>query len=323
MKKIFITRQIPENGINLLKEKGYEVTIGDTKTPPTQEEIMEQIKDKNYDAIVTLLTDKIDGKIFDASPNTKIFANYAIGYDNIDIEEANNRNICITNTSGDYVSGIAEHTIGLLLALMAKLISADKFMREGKYTGWDPMIFIGDKLEGKTVGIIGTGRIGEQLARKLYNGFGVKIIYFDVKRNENIEKDCNAQFIDSVDEALAMSDIVSIHVPLLSSTYHLINKENLKKMKSSAYLINTSRGAVIDEMALVEALKSGQIKAAALDVYEFEPKMAMGLSELSNTILSPHIASAQIEAREEMSRIVAENIIDFFEERIPKNKINK
>src|ERR1035437_2366384 len=244
MKKIFITRQIPENGINILREKGYKVTVGKSKTPPTQKELIDEIKKENYDVIVALLTDKIDSKVFDDAPSTKLFANYTIGFDNVDLTEATKRGVVITNTSGDYVDGIAEHTIGLLLALMARLVEADTFMREGKYKGWDPMLFIGDKLGGKTVAIIGTGRIGEQVARKLYNGFGVKIIYYDVAKNERIEKDCNAKFVNAVDEALAMADVVSIHVPLLPSTHHLINKENLKKMKKSAYLINASRGPV-------------------------------------------------------------------------------
>jgi len=323
MCKIFITRQIPQSGINLLKEKGYNITIGKNKTPLTEDELINEIKDKNYDVVVTLLTDKINDKIFDTSPSTKLFANYAIGYDNIDLEEATKRDVCVTNTPGDYVGGIAEHTIGLILALMAKLVPADIFVRQGKYSGWDPMIFIGDKLEGKTVAIIGTGRIGEQVARKLYGGFGVKIVYFDTRRNEKIERDCNAEFIDSIDKALSISDVISIHVPLLDSTNHLINRNNLRKMKSSAYLINTSRGGVIDEVALVEALKSGQIRGAALDVYEFEPKLASGLVELQNTILSPHIASAQTESREDMSMIMAQNVIDYIEGRIPRNKVNK
>jgi glyoxylate reductase len=323
MKNIFITREIAENGIKMLREKGYDVTIGNSKTPPSQEELIEEIKKKNYDILVTLLTDKIDRKVFDASPSTKLFTNYAIGFDNIDLVEATKRGITVTNTSGNYVDSVAEHTIGLLLALMARLVEADTFVREGKYKGWDPMLFIGDKLENKTVAIIGTGRIGERVAHKLYKGFGVKIIYYDVIKNEKIERDCNAQFINSVDEALSLADVVSIHVPLLSTTHHLINKENLKKMKPSAYLINTSRGAVIDEIALVEALRNNKIRGAGLDVYEFEPKLTEGLTKLKNTILSPHIASAQLEAREEMSKIVAENIIDFFEGKIPRNKVNK
>lgn len=324
MKKIFITRQIPENGVNILKEKGYDITIGKSKTPLTQKDLIDEIKKENYDAIVTLLTDKIDSVVFDNIPSsTKLFANCTIGFDNIDLIEATKRGLTVTNASGDYVDGIAEHTIGLILALMAKLVEADTFMREGKYKGWDPMLFIGDKLGGKTVAIIGTGKIGEQVARKLYNGFGVKIIYYDVTKNERIEKDCNAKFVNSVDEALSLADVVSIHVPLLPSTHHLINKENINKMKPGAYLINISRGPVVDEVALVEALKQGKIRGAGLDVYEFEPNLTEGLIQLQNTILSPHIASSQIEAREEMSKIVAENIIDFFEGRNPRNKVNK
>ena len=307
----------------MLQEKGYAVTVGTSKTPPAQVEIIKEIKGKNYDVIIVLLTDKIDGTVFDASPATKLFANYSVGYDNVDLVEATSRGITITNTPGDYVDGVAEHAIALLLAIMARLAEADKFVREGKYQGWDPMLFLGDKLAGKTVAVIGTGRIGERFARKLHDGFGVKIIYYDIVRNERIEKECDAQFVNSVDETLVMADAVSIHVPLLPSTHHLINKENLKKMKKSAYLINTSRGPVIDEVALVGALERGQIRGAGLDVFEFEPKLAEGLEKLPNTVLSPHIASAQIEAREEMSKIVAENVIDFLEGKVPRNKVNK
>ncbi|OGI82951.1 D-glycerate dehydrogenase [Candidatus Nomurabacteria bacterium RIFCSPLOWO2_02_FULL_44_12] len=323
MKSIFITRQIPENGIKILKEKGYDVTVGKYKTPPTQPELIEELKKKNYDVVVPLLTDKIDSAVFDAVPTVKIFANYSVGFDNIDLEEATKRNIAVTNTPGDYVDGVAEHAVALLLAIMARLAEADQFVRAGKYQGWDPMLFMGDKLNGKTVAVIGTGRIGERFARKLSSGFGVKIIYYDVVRNERIEKECGAQFVSSVNEALALADAVSIHVPLLPTTHHLINKNNLAKMKPTAYLINTSRGPVVDEEALVKALQNGRIRGAGLDVFEFEPKLTKGLVKLSNTVLSPHIASSQLESREEMAEIVANNIIDFFEGRVPRNKVNK
>jgi glyoxylate reductase len=321
MKTIFITRQISDKGVQMLKDKGYDITIGKSKTPPTQKELVKELKKKNYDVVVSLLTDKINSAIFDATPSTKLFANYSVGFDNVDLAEATKRGITITNTPGDYVDGVAEHAVALLLSIMARLVEADTFVRKGKYKGWDPMLFLGDKLNGKTVAIIGTGRIGERFARKLHDGFGVKIIYYDIVRNENIEKECGAQFVNSVDEAITIADVVSIHVPLLPTTHHLINKENLAKMKSSAYIINTSRGAVIDEAALVEALKNGKIRGAGLDVFEFEPKLAKGLTKLTNVILSPHIASAQTESRDEMSKIVAENVIDFLEGRVPKNKI--
>ncbi len=323
MKKIYMTRCIPGECIKLLEDKHYEVTVGTSKNPPTQKEIVKALKKKQYDAVVTLLTDKIDSAVFDVSPETKLFANYAIGYDNIDIAEASNRGITVTNTQGDYADGIAQHTIALLLSLMSRLSEADPFVRKGKYKGWDPMLFLSETLKGKTVAIIGTGKIGELVASKLYHGFGVKILYFDITRNERMEKECNAEFISSVDDILPLADVVSLHTPLLPTTRHLINKERLAKMKQTAYLINTSRGAVMDEVALVSALKAGVIRGAGLDVYEFEPKLARGLAKLSNTVLSPHIASAQTEARDAMSEIVAENIIEFFEGKTPRNKVNK
>ncbi len=323
MKNIFITRQIPGSAIKTLEAKGHNVTVGKYKKPITEKELIKELKKKNYDAVITLLTDKVSKKVFEASPSTKLFANYSIGFDNFDLEEATKRGVTLTNAPGDYVDGIAEHTIALILSLMSRIVEADTFVRKGKYKGWDPMLFIGDDIKGKTVAIIGTGRIGERVVHKLHLGFEANIIYYDLVRNERIEKDCGAKFVSSVDEALSLADVVSLHVPLTKETHHLINKEKLVKMKKSAYLINTSRGAVIDEKALVNALKKKEIRGAGLDVYEFEPKLTKGLNKLTNTILSPHIASAQQDAREEMSKVVAENVIDFLEGKIPKNKVNK
>lgn len=322
MKNIFITRQIPEVGIKMLQDKGYDVTIGKYKTPPTKKEIIKELKKKEYDAVITLLTDKIDAEVYDASPKTKIFANYAIGFDNMDIEEAKKRGVILSNTPGDYVDGIAQHAIALILALMSNITQADSFVKKGKYKGWDPMLFIGDKLKDKTVAIIGTGRIGSEVVKKLHDGFGVKVIYYDVVRNEKVEEACQAEFVPSVEDALKMADVVSVHVPLLPSTMHLINKERLALMKPNAYLINTSRGPVVDENALVDTLKNKKIRGAGLDVYEFEPKLAKGLAKLQNTVLTPHIASAQEDARNDMSRIAAENVIDVMEDREARNKVN-
>jgi glyoxylate reductase len=322
MKNIFITRPIPGSAVKTLEAKGYEVTVGKYKKPITEKELIKELKKKKYDAVVTLLTDKVGAKVFDASPSTKIFSNYSIGFDNFDIAEATKRGITLTNAPGDYVDGIAEHTIALILSLMSRIVEADAFVRKGKYKGWDPMLFIGDDIKGKTVAIIGTGRIGERVVHKLHLGFEANIIYYDLVRNERIEKDCGAKFVSSIDEAISTADVVSLHVPLTKETHHLIDKKRLEKMKNSAYLINTSRGAVIDEKALVEALKKNKIRGAGLDVYEFEPKLAKGLNKLSNVVLSPHIASAQHDAREEMSKVVAENVIDFLEGKAPKNKIN-
>lgn len=320
-KSIFITREIPDTAITALRARGYVVDINTGKNPPTQKEILKFLKKKPYDAVLTLLTDKIDAKVFDAVPRVKLYANYAVGYDNIDITEAKKRGIYVTNTPGSYSDAIAEHTLALTLSLTARIAEADRFVRAGKYKGWSAMNFIGTDLSGKTVGIIGTGRIGERVAYHFAKGFGSKIIYYDVARNEKIEKECGAVFVASVDEVLKQADIVTLHVPLLDSTRHLINSARLRMMKPTAYLINTSRGPVIDEVALVEALRSGVIRGAGLDVFECEPKLSRGLTKLENVVLTPHIASAREKARAEMASIAVDNIVDFFEGRRPRNNV--
>jgi lactate dehydrogenase-like 2-hydroxyacid dehydrogenase len=195
------------------------------------------------------------------------------------------------------------------------------YMRKGKYEGWDPMLLHGERIEGKTLGILGTGRIGANVARKGKFGFGMKVVYYDIKRNEELEKEDAAVFYPTIEEVLKISDIVSIHVPLTESTHHLISTDRLSLMKPSSYLINTSRGAVVDENALVQALEKGEIMGAGLDVFEFEPKLARGLAKLPNVVLTPHIASATEEARLEMSRVSAQNIIDCMEGAIPRNNV--
>lgn len=323
MKNIFLTRKIDDLGIKMLEEKGYLVDLNSKEEIPSNEEIMNSLSKKNYDAVVTLLTDKIDSKIYDAFPSIKLYVNYASGFDNLNLEEATQRGITIANAPAQLTGeAVAEHTLALILALAARIVEADQFVRDGKYNGWSPTNFIGTDVLGKTLGLIGAGRIGSRVGFYA-RGLGLKVLYYDVKRNEALEKECGGEFISSVEELLKNSDIVSIHVPLLDSTKHLINKERLDLMKKTSFLINTSRGPVVDEEALVNALKSGKISGAGLDVFEFEPKISPDLIKMQNVILTPHIASASIEARQEMSKLVAENIIDFFEGKIPKNKVNK
>lgn len=322
MKKIFITREIPQNGIKILEDKGYKVTVSKKKRPLTHKELIKELKKDTYDVVVPNVTDPIDAETFDASPSTKLFASYSIGFNNYDIEASKERGITIANAPGDYVDGIAEYSIALLLSVMFRIKEADKFMCAGKYKGWDPMLLLGENIKGKTVAVIGTGRIGEKVASKLYHGFGANIVYYDIVKNEKIEAECNAKLMPKVEEALKVADIVSIHVPLLESTRHLINKERIALMKDGAFILNTSRGPVIDEKELVKALKAGKIKGAGLDVYEFEPKLCKGLNKLPNVVLSPHIASGQIAGREEMAKVMAQNIIDFFEGKELKNKVN-
>ncbi|TSC70442.1 MAG: NAD-binding D-isomer specific 2-hydroxyacid dehydrogenase [Parcubacteria group bacterium Gr01-1014_46] len=323
MKNIFITRKIDEVGLKMLEEKGYSVDVRQSDSIPTQEEIIESLNKKEYDAVVTLLTDKIDLKVFDAVPNVKLYVNYATGFDNMDITEAKNRDITICNAPAVITSeAVAEHTLALMLALAARIVEADEFVRQGKYDGWSPSIFIGTDVLGKTLGLVGAGRIGSRVGFYA-KALGMKVIYYDVSRNEQIEKECGAEYCESLDDLLQKADIVSIHVPLLPTTKHLINWDKLNLMKKTAFLINTSRGPVVEEVSLTKALSEGVIAGAGLDVFEFEPKISGDLIKLQNTILTPHIASASVEARVEMSQIVADNIIDYFEGREPRNKVNK
>lgn len=313
MKSVFVTRRIPGEGIELLKNKGFEVEISPKDGVLSKEELIAALKTKSYDAVLCLLTDKIDGEVFDAAPSAKIFANYAVGFNNIDLEAAKARGVIVSNTPDVLTETVAEHTVALLLALASRIPEGDRFTKEGKYVGWDPLLLLGTDLSHKTVGILGAGRIGARVAYHLNRGFDMNVAYYDVKRNESLEQEYRATYYSTPEEVLAIADAVTIHVPLLPTTTHLLDKRRLAMMKPSAFLVNTSRGPVIDEAALVEALKEGVIRGAALDVFENEPALAPGLAELPNVILTPHIASATEETREKMGRIAAENILAYFE----------
>jgi len=321
MKSVFVTRKIPEIGISMLRDKGYEVDISTVDRPLTKPELISVLQKKPYDAVLTLLNDEIDADVFNAAPSVKIFANYTIGFDNFNIEEGKNRGVFLTNVPSGGVDRVAEHVWALLLALSCRIIEADAFMRQGKYCGWDPMLFQGHMITGKTLGLIGAGHIGTEVALIGSRGFGMRVIYYDVVRNPKIENTAGVVFVPTMEELLKQSDFISLHVPLLESTHHLINAEALKQMKPSAFLINTSRGPVIDENALVEALKNKQIAGAGLDVYECEPSLAIGLKDLSNIVMTPHIASSTMEARDEMSKVAALNIIDALEGGKPRNMV--
>jgi len=311
-KQIYITKRIPEAGLKLLREKGIVFDMGISKVPPSKKEIIRALKKKSYDGVISFLTDHIDKDVFDACPTAKVFANFSVGFDNFDLEEVKKRNICVSNTPGTSNLAVAEHTIALILALTTRLTEGDRYMRNGKYNGWDPDLLIGTDLRGKTIGLIGVGAIGTEVAKILHNGFGVKVIYSDVSPNLILEQIIGPTKKETA-EVLREADIVSLHVPLLPSTKHLINKESLATMKKTAFLINTSRGPVVDEKALVTALENNIIRGAAIDVYEFEPKLTKGLTKLSNIVLTPHIASARQSARDMMSEIAVKNIISALE----------
>ncbi len=321
MTSIYVTRKIPELGIKMLTDKGYTVAVNEIDAPLTHEQLIEMLKIHNADGVISLLTDTIDARAFDASPNTKIFANYAVGFNNVDIPEAKKRGITITNTPGALSNTVAEHTMALILAISTRTVEGDRLMRSHAWNGWGPMQLLGTDLAGKTLGILGAGRIGSRLAHQAHSGFDMNIIYHDVNQNPQFEADTGAKYCATVEEVLKNADVVSIHVPLMPGTEHMINAETLKLMKPTAFLVNTSRGRVIDEVALTDALKNKVIKGAALDVFENEPKTCPGLCELDNVVLTPHIASATEAARDEMAKLAADNLIAFFEGRTPANLV--
>jgi glyoxylate reductase len=320
-KRVFVTRPIPDEGINLLKKKYIVNVYGQDKVIP-RKTLIKELKKTPYDAVLSILTDKIDAGVFEAAGDQlKIVANYAVGYNNIDLEAAKNHKVIITNAPGDEINeSVSEHAIALMFALAHRIVEADDFARAGKYVGWGPQLLLGTDMIGKTVGVIGAGRIGQRVMRRLHNGFHVKLLYTNKTGNKTAEKEFGAKRV-GLKELLRKSDFITLHVPLLPSTHHLIGKTELAAMKKTAYLINTSRGPVVDEKALISALEKQQIGGAGLDVYENEPKIPFALKHLSNVVTTPHTASATIETRQAMSRRAAENIIAVLSGNKPKNKV--
>jgi len=321
MALVYITRHIPDIGINLLRAAGHTVDVSTKDGVLTPAELITALKAKPYDAVISLLTDTINKEVFDVVPTAKIFANYAVGYNNISLSDAKEAGVTITNTPGVLTDTVAEFTVALMLAVAKRIPESDAFTRKGMYEGWGPELFLGSDLKGKTLGILGAGRIGYEVARRAGLGLGMKIAYYDVNQMPQIENDFGAVFVPEVNDLLKIADVVTIHVPLLPTTEHLLNAERLALMKPSAYLINTSRGPVVDEDALVVALKNGIIRGAGIDVFEHEPKLAHGLTDLPNVIITPHIASASDETRNKMSEMAAQNAIDFLAGEVPDNVV--
>lgn len=318
MSKIFVTNQIPGDHIEKLKSQGNEVLIGET---------LDKIKDS--DALLTLLTDRVDGDLMDAAgPQLKIVSNYAVGFDNIDVKAASDRGIVVANTPCDEVNeAVAEHTWALILALARRVVESDEFIRQegyftgkGGYKGWKPDLFLGTNLIGKTLGIIGLGRIGTMVARRA-QGYNMNIIYNKHTRDLECEEKMGVKYCD-LDTLLSQSDFVTLHVPLMEETRHMINKDTLAKMKKGSYLVNTARGAVVSEVDLVDSLKSGHLAGAGLDVFDNEPNISPELIAMVNVILTPHIASATWEARNKMGELAVAAIVDYLSGKKPENIVN-
>ncbi len=316
MAKVFITYPIPTIAQTTLQQAGHEVVVRDSDELISFDEL--RVACTLYDALIVLLTDQINPKLLaEAGPQLKIIANYAVGYDNIDVAAATQKGITITNTPDVLNDAVAEHTIALLLALAHRVVEADTFTRAGKYHGWRPQLLLGTQLQGKTLGIVGVGRIGALVAAKAHYGLGMNILYQDLKPNPELEQTLQARFVPVLEELLPQADAISLHVPLLPTTTHLMNTARLSHMKKTALLVNTSRGPVIDEAALVKALVQNTIQGAALDVFEHEPDLCPGLTDCHNAIITPHIASATHEARDAMAKLCADNIIAVLSDKPP------
>ncbi|MBU3127510.1 D-glycerate dehydrogenase [Clostridium tagluense] len=317
-KKVYITRRIPDEAIELLEEH-FHVEINPQDRVLLREELLEKVK--GMDAVLCLITDNIDSEVLEAAgTKCKIFANYGVGYNNIDIVAATERRIIITNTPGVLDDATADLAWTLLMAVSRRIVAADKFTRNGAFQSWDPMMFLGRDITGKTLGLIGAGRIGFNFAKKA-KAFDMKILYTGLRHNSKIENELGAIYVDK-ETLLSEADFVSLHVPLLPSTTHYISDLEFSMMKKTSVIVNTSRGPVIDEKALVKALKQGEIWGAGLDVYENEPEIEPELLDMYNVVIVPHIASATMETRTNMGLIAARNIIKVLSGEKPDTCVN-
>jgi glyoxylate reductase len=303
--KILITREIPDSAETLLKARGFEVVVYRKDEPIPPKELLRLGKDA--DGIISLLTEKFDKNIIDKLEKCKVIANYAVGYNNIDVEYAKKKNISVTNTPEVLTDATADLAMTLILACARRVVEGEKIMRNRKFIGWKPKLLLGTELKGKFFGILGAGRIGTATAIRA-KAFGTNILYYDSTHNEEIEKQLNAKKV-SLSGLLKKSDFISIHLPFTNKTHHLLDKEHLNMMKSSAILVNTARGEIVDEKELIKMLQQKKIYGAGFDVYEGEPAVNPELLKLDNVVLLPHIGSATLESRNRMALLAAGNII--------------
>ena len=318
--KILVTRYLFKEEMDFLTKSlpEYDIEINASDSPIERSVLLEKIK--NVEGILSTLRHKFDEEILSNAQKLKVISNYAVGYNNIDIEYARKKGIIVTNTPDVLTNATANTTIALMLNITRRFVESDKFLRDGKWKGWKPDFMLGVDLEGKTLGIIGMGRIGIAVA-KIARSFGMDIIYFSRTRKKSIESEINARFVE-FNELLSSSDIISLHVPLTPETTNLITLNELKIMKKTAYLINTARGSVINEDDLIHALEKNMIAGAGLDVYVKEPiDINNKLINLDNVVLFPHVGSATIETRKKMAEIAINNLILVLKGKEPLYKV--
>jgi glyoxylate reductase len=317
--RVFITKKLPGNVEALLKKNGFDVSVHKNEKPVSRKELLK--KSANTDALICLLTDKIDKEVIDNFKKCRIIANVAVGYNNIDVDYAAGKKIVVTNTPDILTDATADLAMTLLLTAARRIVEGEEMMRSGSFKGWDPNMLLGIELKNKILGIIGAGRIGKALSYRA-KAFGMKIIYSDKVKNPIFEKELGARKA-SLNVLLKKSDFVSVHAPLNKETFHLLNKQNLKLLKRSAVLINSARGEIIDELELVKIIKAKKIFAAGLDVYENEPNINSELLKLKNVVLLPHIGSATQETRANMALLAAENVIRVLNGKKAKTPVRK
>ncbi len=316
--KLFVSHFFLGDYLEKLKDK-YELVVYSGRNI-SREELLSGVKGAT--AIVSLLNDKIDEEVMEAAgKNLKVISNYAVGYDNIDVSAATKRGICITNTPGVLTETVAEAVMALTLTLLRRVAEGDRFVRAGSYNGWQPDLLLGTSVKDKVMGVVGLGRIGRWTAR-LAKSMGMKVVYFNRHRDEEFEAETDSVY-HSMDKLLELADVVSMSVALTEETKNMIDKRGFEKMKKSAIFINTARGGVVNEVDLIEALKSKQIAGAGLDVFTHEAKINEEFLKMQNVVLTPHIASATVEARQAMARILIDNLTDALEGRQPACLINK
>jgi glyoxylate reductase len=304
---VFITRRVPEVGINLLQDAGFNVEVHDSDLPLERTVLLERLHDGNYQALLTTLSDKVNDELLDAAPSLKIVANFAVGYDNIDLPACTKRNVLVSNTPGVLSEATADQAFALILAVARRVVEGHTLVTKNEWQGWAPLQLLGQDITGRTLGIIGLGRIGQEVAKRA-TGFDMKVLYFNRKRNLGAESNLNVHYTD-LQTLLKESDVVSIHCPYTKKTHHLIGEKELQQMKPNAILVNTARGPIIHETALVKALQEKRIWGAGLDVFEFEPKVTAELKTIPNVVLAPHLGSATEGTRDAMITLAAQAII--------------
>ena len=314
---VSITNRFPEIALEKLESR-CQLQTNQTDTPPSQETLSQLAE--GSDALVTFLSDKIDSDIIDKGKNLKLIANYGAGFNNIDVNHSASNNIWVTNTPGVLHETTADLTWAMILGTARHIVPSERFTRDNQFKGWKSDLFLGTDVYGKTLGVVGCGEIGRAVARRAL-GFNMRVLYH--QRNplpSATERGLRAEFV-GLEQLLRESDFITVHVPLTEETRYLIGEKEFGMMKNSAYFIHTARGKVVDDKALLTALKSGQLAGAALDVYEDEPALTEGMTEQENLMLLPHIGSASVETRNRMALLVADNVLDALDNKKPRSLV--